>query len=288
MASPERPSSSPAASLRTRICRKTGRLRRPAPYQLDHLPVLPLLYEPGYVARWADSWRWHGQHYNRLPIPQLLYGLGYDVRLTSSNIHGLTRTTLFQSCRFSTNQDMSQDGPTRDRRWPRPCAANGPSAGAAPPTRLLGSSSLRNRVRPSCGGPALPLLRAPSYVPNPSGPDVDPPWSPCPRCGSPLSYFSTTSVAQPDFARLHHPTSQPILQTAAPLRTPSVCWGPLRAFNGWLLPSRLIPHAAQRPGHGGSTSTLYTDRLPSRARLRPHPRHYSQSRPSPAQADSDH
>ncbi len=33
---------------------------------------------------------------------------------------------------------------------------------------------------------------------------------------------------------------------------------------------------------------LYTIRPPSRARSRPHPRHYSRSRPSSAQADSDH
>jgi hypothetical protein len=61
---------------------------------------------------------------------------------------------------------------------------------------------------------------------------------------------------------------------------------------GRLLPSRLGPHSDQRPGHGDTTSTFtphaYTTRLPSRARSRPHPRHYSRSRPSPAQADSDH
>ncbi len=51
-----RPSSNPTAPLWTGISRKTGRLGYPPPYQHYHLPVLQLLYEPGYVARYrADS-----------------------------------------------------------------------------------------------------------------------------------------------------------------------------------------------------------------------------------------
>ena len=65
-----------------------------------------------------------------------------------------------------------------------------------------------------------------------------------------------------------------------------------RCFAARCCPSRLRLHSDQRPGHGGTTSTFtphaYTTRLPSRARSRPQPRHYSRTRPSPAQADSDY